>query len=198
MGLLDQAIGRFAGSGEASEIECALTNMLGGEANGGSGASGKGSDGAGGSLDGLMAKFRSAGLGHIIQSWVSDGPNKSVTSEQLHSVLGDDKVQSIAGQAGMEPRTSCRSSASTFPMSSTRRPRAVETRSTKPCRCRHGALSLAGCFGFCRSVVQNFWMEEEAFTRAGRPAGRLHHLECGTGFVDGDRVPWAGRPDYRA
>lgn len=42
-----------------------------------------------------------AGLGHIAQSWVGNGPNQSVSPQQLQTVLGDNQVQSMASQAGM-------------------------------------------------------------------------------------------------
>ncbi len=61
------------------------------------------SDGLGGSagLGGLLSQFESAGLGHIAQSWVSNGPNQPISPQQLQHVFGEDQVQGMATQAGM-------------------------------------------------------------------------------------------------
>jgi uncharacterized protein YidB (DUF937 family) len=42
-------------------------------------------------------------LGHIAQSWVSKGPNQSVSPQQLQNVFGQNQAQSMAKQAGMQP-----------------------------------------------------------------------------------------------
>ena len=57
----------------------------------------------GGGLGGLLSAFEGAGLGHIAQSWVGNGPNQPVSPQQLQGVLGDDQVQSMASQSGMAP-----------------------------------------------------------------------------------------------
>ncbi len=60
--------------------------------------------GMAGGLGGLMSQFEQAGLGHVTQSWVSNGPNQSVSPEQLQSVFGANQVQGMASQAGMQPQ----------------------------------------------------------------------------------------------
>lgn len=45
-------------------------------------------DGPVGGLPGLMAKFQQAGLGNVIASWLSAGPNQAISGEQLSQVLG--------------------------------------------------------------------------------------------------------------
>ena len=101
MGLLETAIGDMAGGGAGSPMGGALAGLLGG---GGGGAAGQATGGLGGGLGGLVSSFEQAGLGHIAQSWVGNGPNQSVSPDQLQSVLGPDKVQSMAGQAGLPPQ----------------------------------------------------------------------------------------------
>jgi uncharacterized protein YidB (DUF937 family) len=54
-------------------------------------------------LGGLLASFQGAGLGHIAQSWIGNGPNQSVSPQQLQSVFGEQQVQSMASQSGMAP-----------------------------------------------------------------------------------------------
>ncbi len=65
---------------------------------------GGGLAGMAGGLGGLLGSFQQAGLGHIAQSWVGNGPNQPVSPQQLQSVLGDGQVQSMSSQAGMEPQ----------------------------------------------------------------------------------------------
>ena len=59
--------------------------------------------GIGGGLGGLVSSFEQAGLGHLAQSWVGNGPNQPVSPQQLQNVFGDQQVQGMASQAGMAP-----------------------------------------------------------------------------------------------
>ena len=56
-----------------------------------------------GGLGGLVSQFENAGLGHIAQSWIGNGANQQVSPQQLSNVFGQDQVQGMAQQAGMEP-----------------------------------------------------------------------------------------------
>lgn len=58
----------------------------------------------GGGLSSLVSSFQQAGLGHIADSWVSNGPNHPVSPQQLQSVFGENQVQSMASQSGMAPQ----------------------------------------------------------------------------------------------
>jgi uncharacterized protein YidB (DUF937 family) len=106
MGLLDQVLGGLLGGGGSSPIQSVLADLGGGNAQprpaqeGGNPQAGSGQAGG---LSGLIASFEQAGLGHIAQSWIGNGPNQPVSPQQLHSVLGDDRVQDMAGRSGMEP-----------------------------------------------------------------------------------------------
>ena len=116
MGLLDTVLGGLmgGGGGNASPMQGVLMNMLGGGQQGqqqGGMAQGMGNQGmagggmmGGGGLGGLLASFQQAGLGHIAQSWVGNGPNQPVSPDQLQSVLGQDQVQNMASQANMPPQ----------------------------------------------------------------------------------------------
>ena len=106
MGLLDTVLGGLMGGagGGASPIQGVLMNMLGGGQQqgmqqGGMQQGGMQQPGMGG----LLSAFEGAGLGHIAQSWVGNGPNQPVSPQQLQGVLGDDQVQSMASQSGMAP-----------------------------------------------------------------------------------------------
>ena len=112
MGLLDSVIGGLMGGGAgggASPMQGVLMNLLGGgqqaQQGGQQGAMGGGGlGGMAGGLGGLLSSFQQAGLGHIAQSWVGNGPNQPVSPQQLQSVLGDGQVQNMASQAGMQPQ----------------------------------------------------------------------------------------------
>jgi uncharacterized protein YidB (DUF937 family) len=106
MGLLDQVIGSlFGGSGNNSPLQSVLSSLLGGgQQGGGVQQTDTGSNlGMGGGLGGLLSSFQQAGLGHIAESWVSNGPNQQVSPQQLESVFGERQVQDMSSQAGMAP-----------------------------------------------------------------------------------------------
>jgi uncharacterized protein YidB (DUF937 family) len=94
MALLDQLLGGLTGV-SGSPLQGVLMNMLGG--------SGNQTGATGGGLGGLLSSFQQAGLGHIAQSWIGNGPNHPVSPQQLQTVFGDDQVQTMASQAGMPP-----------------------------------------------------------------------------------------------
>lgn len=58
-----------------------------------------------GGLEGLMAKFKSAGLGDQFASWVGDGANKSVGADEVKNAIGTDELQRLAGNLGMKSET---------------------------------------------------------------------------------------------
>ena len=115
MGLLDTVIGGLlgGGAGASSPMASILSSLLGGQTGGmagsGMGGSGMGSLGnmgggaMSGGLGGLISQFQNAGLGNIAQSWVGHGPNQPVSPDQLQNVFGQDQVNTMAGQAGMQP-----------------------------------------------------------------------------------------------
>ena len=103
MSLLTQVLGGVlggAGGGSSSPLQNVLTGMLAG--GGQQGGMGGGLGGQGGGLGDLVASFQRAGLGHIADSWVGTGPNHPVSPDQLRNVLGQDRVQDMANQAGMD------------------------------------------------------------------------------------------------
>lgn len=99
MGLLDSIIGDVVGgnaSGTASPIASVLSGLLGGGQIPGTATSG--------GLGSLVSQFESAGLGHLAQSWIGNGPNQTVSPHQLQSVFGEQQIQGMARQAGMQPQ----------------------------------------------------------------------------------------------
>ncbi len=96
MGLLDSLVGQVAGSllggnnAQAGGLMGVVTQLL--------------TDPQHGGLQGLVSMFEQQGLGQVVASWVGTGQNLPVSADQLASVLGNDKVQAMAQQLGLNPQ----------------------------------------------------------------------------------------------
>jgi uncharacterized protein YidB (DUF937 family) len=66
-------------------IQSALSSLTGGDFN----------------IASLLGGMQSGGLASIAQSWLGNGENKSISSEGLMGLLGDDKVSAFASQLGV-------------------------------------------------------------------------------------------------
>jgi len=104
MSLLNSILGGLmGGQAQQSPVAGILTSLLSGGAQGAPGAQG-GTQGAGASgLMGLISRFEQSGLGNVAQSWVGNGPNQSVTPQQLQNVFGQQQVSQWAQQSNMQP-----------------------------------------------------------------------------------------------
>ncbi|MEO8616453.1 MAG: YidB family protein [Luteolibacter sp.] len=92
MGLLDTLIGNLTGKSDtadtpANPLGAALNSLL--AQNGG--------------IQGLMAKFSQSGLGDVFSSWVGMDDNKSISADQINSLLDSQQVQSLAASLGVDP-----------------------------------------------------------------------------------------------
>jgi uncharacterized protein YidB (DUF937 family) len=56
-----------------------------------------------GGLSGLISKFSQNGLGQHVQSWVGNGENMPITGEHVQQVFGEDQIQQVARETGVEP-----------------------------------------------------------------------------------------------
>jgi len=54
-----------------------------------------------GGLNDLLAQFQQSGHGDTAKSWVGTGPNRDISPNDLDSVLGADKIETLAMQSGM-------------------------------------------------------------------------------------------------
>ena len=54
-----------------------------------------------GGINGLVSKFQQSGLGDLVASWVGTGENKSILPDQLAKILGKDKINALAQEAGI-------------------------------------------------------------------------------------------------
>jgi uncharacterized protein YidB (DUF937 family) len=68
-----------------------------------------------GGLPGLVTAFEQNGLGHIIQSWISNGVNLPVSAAQIQSVFGSGQLQALAAKAGISPEQLSQGLASVLP-----------------------------------------------------------------------------------
>jgi uncharacterized protein YidB (DUF937 family) len=86
--LIHEVIDDLSGLPDAnvSPIAATLEMLLGGER---------------GTLPDLADRFTQAGLGHIMASWIGDGPRLPVTAQDLRRVLGNERVGDFATLAGL-------------------------------------------------------------------------------------------------
>lgn len=54
-----------------------------------------------GGVNELVSKFRIAGLGRLVESWVGPGPNEALTPSQTRTVLGNAAMYEMADSAGI-------------------------------------------------------------------------------------------------
>ena len=92
MGLMDQlgqaGGGMMGGQGGQNPLLQAVASLLG-------------KDSSVGGLAGLVQAFQKNGLGEIVNSWVSTGPNLPATPSQIEQGLGSDLLSQLAGKAGL-------------------------------------------------------------------------------------------------
>ena len=94
MDIMDLATKALAAKlgGSANTDSNALTSVIG-SLMGGSGGNGL-------DLGDLVGKLNGGGLGDIASSWLGDGDNADISSEQVQQLLGSDKIQQAASQLG--------------------------------------------------------------------------------------------------
>ncbi len=76
-------------SGGASGNSDLISSVLGNVLSGGSSEGGMG---------GIISALQENGLGDIADSWLGDGDNQPISSDQLRDVLGGDKVTEMASE----------------------------------------------------------------------------------------------------
>ncbi len=54
-----------------------------------------------GGLNDLLKQFQQAGQGDVANSWVGNGPNKSVSTDDLAKALGADQIQTLMAHSGL-------------------------------------------------------------------------------------------------
>lgn len=97
MGILDDLLGKEAGglAGLAMknpQIIAAVASLL---------SSKDASVGGTGGLGGLVQAFQGKGMGDMMSSWISTGPNPPINANQITDVLGHDTLSQFAAKAGV-------------------------------------------------------------------------------------------------
>ena len=54
-----------------------------------------------GGLAGFVQALQQKGLGDIVNSWVSKGPNLPISTNQIQKAIGPDAIKNMAAQAGL-------------------------------------------------------------------------------------------------
>ncbi len=97
-GILKQAMGGQVGEGGLAglisnpQVLVALTGLL---------STRDSSIGGSGGLGGLISAFQQQGLGDMISSWISTGPNPAISATQVTDVLGENTLSQFASKAGV-------------------------------------------------------------------------------------------------
>jgi outer membrane protein OmpA-like peptidoglycan-associated protein/uncharacterized protein YidB (DUF937 family) len=68
-----------------------------------------------GGLTGFLSNFRQAGLGNLVESWVSQGENLPLSTNQLQDALGNNAIEQIAAKAGIPAATAAPALAAMVP-----------------------------------------------------------------------------------
>ncbi|WP_346556772.1 YidB family protein [Mannheimia haemolytica] len=56
-----------------------------------------------GGIEGLIAKFQQSGLDDVLRTWISsDEDNAPVSGEQISNVFGQENIQNVAQEAGVD------------------------------------------------------------------------------------------------
>ena len=107
MGLLDGILGSVMGGGQGSRTQDplgGLLNSLGGGNTAQSGnllAAAMGMLQQSGGLTAVLEKFRGAGLASEADSWVSTGPNASISATHVEQIFGTSGLGNVASQLGL-------------------------------------------------------------------------------------------------
>lgn len=86
--MIEEAAGRFDLGDKAGTLLSALLALMTNKKRGG--------------LAGFLSRFREVGLGDTADSWINSGANTPLSYEQLESALGEETLQNISGQVGLE------------------------------------------------------------------------------------------------
>jgi uncharacterized protein YidB (DUF937 family) len=108
MGLLDELLAEAGGAAAASaatphaDVAKAVLDMLGSQ--------------QGGGLAGLSQTFQQKGLGDLMSSWISNGPNKPISADQVQHGLGGDLLTQLSQKVGVSPAVAASALTVVLPM----------------------------------------------------------------------------------
>lgn len=84
---IEDVISQLGAKGKQKDLVNNLMGMLGGS----------------GGVSGLLTGFQKNGLGDKAESWVSNGPNKPVSADEVEKALGPERVKEVAEKSGVSP-----------------------------------------------------------------------------------------------
>jgi uncharacterized protein YidB (DUF937 family) len=90
MSFLDQVVGELSGKMSGTNAPPGLVGSLMNMVNSRPGG-----------LAGLVQQFENSGMKETVATWVGTGPNKPISAEQIQQVLGNQKLQELAAQHGL-------------------------------------------------------------------------------------------------
>ncbi len=95
---------KIGGAGDSGNIASALTGLLGG-------------NNSGGDLDimGLVSKLQSGDMSSMVSSWLGDGNNDSISTDQVTNMLGESNISEFASKLGVDPSTALNGLKDTIP-----------------------------------------------------------------------------------
>ena len=82
---------KLGSNANSDVIQSAIGSLLGGN----------NSDG-GLDLGSLVGNLQNGGLANIAESWLGDGDNEEISTEQVEGLFGSDKIQEVASQLGAD------------------------------------------------------------------------------------------------
>ncbi len=91
----------------------------------------------------LLSSLTSGGLGDQVKSWVSTGANQVISSQQVASWLGNDKLNQVAHSVGLSPNEVADHLPRNFPPSSTSSPLTARYPTSRVSRVSPGKLSAS-------------------------------------------------------
>ena len=57
-----------------------------------------------GGVQGIVSQLEQNGVGATARSWIGNGPNRSISPDQVHQAFGVDTIKELAATAGMSPQ----------------------------------------------------------------------------------------------
>jgi len=67
-------------------------------------------------LGGILASLSKNGLGEIVGSWLGNGTNKAISTEQIVDLLGSDKTAKFAEELGLTQQSAANALAEALPL----------------------------------------------------------------------------------
>jgi len=81
---------KLGGNADSNAVQSAIGGLLGGSSEGGI------------DLGSIVSNLQEGGLSNIAESWLGDGDNEEISTEQVEGLFGSEKIQEIASQLGTD------------------------------------------------------------------------------------------------